>query len=1367
MKSLRHAATGRRTFQRLEDRRLLAAGPYSPPAGDRLSDAVGLDDPAIIGWATAVADYSPGAEVAAAFGDASGALGPVTGRSPSTVSLGRGGSITLQFDRPLRDGLGDDFTVFENSFSDTFLELAYVEVSSDGVNFRRFDSDSRTAEPVSAFGELDSTQISGLAGTFRGGFGTPFDLADLGSADLGSSVDFDPDRVTHVRIVDVVGDGSARDSDGDVIYDPFPTVDSAGFDLDGVGVIHASLSVPQTINFESVNLPAGGFDNNADGGAFDVGSVTLNNDFESTFGSWQGFALSSVSDATTPGFTNQYAAFPGGGAGGSDRYAVAFQSDAADPQFWPTIRRDPGGVGTFESIEVANTTYAALSMRDGDSFAKKFGGPSGNDPDFFTLVVEGLDASGGLIGDVSFDLADFRSDDPVADFIRRGWSRVDVSSIGDAAALRLRFESSDVYDFGINTPTYAAIDNVVLAQPAIAIELPSRRTDESTPIRGRVTRGGRLDQPLVVSIAGGGESVASSVTIAAGQRSAPLVITPVDDDVAGGDAVIALTASADGFAPVRTSLRVIDNDIPGVRFEPGSVSVAEGQAITVTLRRTGVDQSVATEVRLVSDLAGLSFPPTVAFAAGAETVDVVVRATQDEGFGDKMITLNATAGDLTTQIVIAVTEDDGDTFVLRVDPAAVLREADPEPVTATLSRLTDDPVAALTINLAASDPSRVRLPASVTIPAGQAAATFEIRVLDDSVLNPIADVTVTAVAAGLGERTVTIGVLDDEVASLAFATAELLIAEEFGGSVTDFDGTGLLAGGGFANDAGGYPIVSGGLRFENSFTRGDGFSFYAGFAVSDVVDSVTPGFGNQFAAFPGGGAGPDGGVEVGGTYAVAAAFAPVHIEATGRAAFESLRLANTTYAALSMRDGDAFAKQFGGPEGTDPDFFIVTIEGLTDRLDGRVTGSIDVPLADFRFDDPALDYIADSWIDVDLAPLSDRGVPTVLRLSVSSSDVGDFGINTPAAFAIDDVVTTQAEVPQIELVRDVADLQSETAVSLSISGDGASRVTVPAEVRFARGQSRLVVPLGLVNDEMVNAFQPLTLRASIDGGPSSLATITVVDAQGPGILLASESLSGGILDLNEFDPTELTVRLRDAPTGPVVIDPSRNPELLAAGFEASIVGPSAAGGGIEFTSENYATPRTITLRAIKNADFEVGPEVLAPLQLLVSRSPTPAVYAATGRALVVRLVEAALTDLLVTQTDGEIRLSDAAGRVSERLETRLGGPGRKVLSDADEALRVPIDLDASAGVSIDAAGGVDTLTVEVGEGGLAVTPNDVLGQVAGFENIVFNGVTQRLLLDTTLLSGLGALRMSVDATGGAGADPQRRLDAGGPRGQCR
>ncbi|MBM4370552.1 MAG: PEP-CTERM sorting domain-containing protein [Deltaproteobacteria bacterium] len=208
-----------------------------PPALLPGAAGVPLDDPRITGWAAAVAAVAPGAGLDDAWTDASRALGPAEGNAAEVVSLGRGGSITLVFDPPLRDGPGDDLAVYENSFSPTFLELAFVEVSSDGVVFERFDSRSLWPDPVGPFGETDPAAYEGLAGVHPKGLGTAFDLSLLACRAAATSGALDLDRVSQVRVVDVVGDGSTTDSFGNPVYAPYPTTGSAGFDLDGIAAL--------------------------------------------------------------------------------------------------------------------------------------------------------------------------------------------------------------------------------------------------------------------------------------------------------------------------------------------------------------------------------------------------------------------------------------------------------------------------------------------------------------------------------------------------------------------------------------------------------------------------------------------------------------------------------------------------------------------------------------------------------------------------------------------------------------------------------------------------------------------------------------------------------------------------------------------------------------------------------------------------------------------------------------------------------------------------------------------------------------------------------------------------------------------------
>ncbi len=210
------------------------AGPYAPPAGQPGSTAVGMNDPNIIAWADGWENYVVGDECDQQWQTPQKALGQAQGTSFEIVCLGRGGEITLTFECGIGDGDGYDFAVFENSINDTFLELAYVEVSSNGTDFFRFGCNSLTPEAVGGFGTIDTTDITGLAGKYRQGYGTPFDMADL--RDVSSLLNVD--NVEWIRIIDIVGDGSCYDSLGRIIYDPYPTIGSAGFDLDAIGVMN-------------------------------------------------------------------------------------------------------------------------------------------------------------------------------------------------------------------------------------------------------------------------------------------------------------------------------------------------------------------------------------------------------------------------------------------------------------------------------------------------------------------------------------------------------------------------------------------------------------------------------------------------------------------------------------------------------------------------------------------------------------------------------------------------------------------------------------------------------------------------------------------------------------------------------------------------------------------------------------------------------------------------------------------------------------------------------------------------------------------------------------------------------------------------
>jgi hypothetical protein len=219
---------------------------------------------------------------------------------------------------------------------------------------------------------------------------------------------------------------------------------------------------PATVSFEELVPGAEGFWNGSDSsGKFVSDRATFHNGYNADYQSWEGFAYSSKTDTTTPGFENQYSAIPGSGADGSTIYAVGQMGFGGAP---PTVSFEEGAYP--QSVRLTNTTYAYLSMKNGDAFAKKFGGADGTDPDWFKLTITGTSFAGTTTGTVEVYLADFRADGTVDDVLIDSWIEVDLSRLGEVSTLSFALSSSDNGEYGMNTPGYFALDNLVFEFPS-------------------------------------------------------------------------------------------------------------------------------------------------------------------------------------------------------------------------------------------------------------------------------------------------------------------------------------------------------------------------------------------------------------------------------------------------------------------------------------------------------------------------------------------------------------------------------------------------------------------------------------------------------------------------------------------------------------------------------------------------------------------------------------------------------------------------------------------------------------------------------------------------------------------------------------
>jgi len=252
-----------------------------------------------------------------------------------------------------------------------------------------------------------------------------------------------------------------------------------------------------------------------------------------------------------------------------------------------------------------------------------------------------------------------------------------------------------------------------------------------------------------------------------------------------------------------------------------------------------------------------------------------------------------------------------------------------------------------------------------------------------------------------------------------------------GAQVSDFEDLPLDSGTSWSGSDDSEGFQSGGARFNNFFDDTYG-PYWEGFAYSNMTDTQTPDFNNQYSAITGKG--------VNGSSNYAVSYTQGFYGTVPRVTFpypstvSGTYVTNTTYAYWSMNDGDAFSKKFGGADGHDPDWFKLTVTGK-DAGD-EVTGTVECYLADFRDADNSLDYIVDQWTWVDLSSL---GVVKTLEFSLSSSDTGDWGMNTPAYFAMDHLNTCSGAdydhdgIPDDQVVDPSVDLNEDGIADLSQS----------------------------------------------------------------------------------------------------------------------------------------------------------------------------------------------------------------------------------------------------------------------------------------------------------------------------------------------
>jgi hypothetical protein len=235
-------------------------------------------------------------------------------------------------------------------------------------------------------------------------------------------------------------------------------------------------TISTTVTFDDLELAANSFWNGSDlsgeakeedvpwgegkmtvyYGNFTSGNSVFLNEYNKTYDSWTGFAYSNKTNTTIEELNpNNYSSLmydvaAGKGADESKNFALVFDNATFD------CPADENGLFRIESLMLTNNTLNTYILKNGFGATMPFG-----DGDWFKVIITGYNNNIAKAS-VEYYLADFRGGKT---FISRDWVKVDVSLLGEVDKVSFTFESSDTGQWGMNTPAFVCVDNIVFTQP--------------------------------------------------------------------------------------------------------------------------------------------------------------------------------------------------------------------------------------------------------------------------------------------------------------------------------------------------------------------------------------------------------------------------------------------------------------------------------------------------------------------------------------------------------------------------------------------------------------------------------------------------------------------------------------------------------------------------------------------------------------------------------------------------------------------------------------------------------------------------------------------------------------------------------------
>jgi hypothetical protein len=312
-----------------------------------------------------------------------------------------------------------------------------------------------------------------------------------------------------------------------------------------------------------------------------------------------------------------------------------------------------------------------------------------------------------------------------------------------------------------------AIDDVAVradAATSIALSLPATLTEGATGISVTATLPSAVVSNTVVTLTSSAPTrlaVPASVTVLAGSSTANFTVSAPQDGLLDYGKNAYITASASGQTTSYTHTFIADDEIGVITLTMPAGGVTEGVSGTGTIAITPIP-TVNVPVKFSSsNTAQATVSTFITYTAGSASRTFTISPVNDTLLdGTQSVDITATVAGW-TPVTAAVNVHDNEVRTLALNiPTPTLSEGS-APVVGTVT-ITGLMAADFVVSLASANTGDVTVPASVTIPAGQTSAAFNITPVDDGSDDGPQTVVITASAATFTDGTASVTVLDND-----------------------------------------------------------------------------------------------------------------------------------------------------------------------------------------------------------------------------------------------------------------------------------------------------------------------------------------------------------------------------------------------------------------------------------------------------------------------------------------------------------------------------------------------------------------------------------------------------------------------------